>query len=163
LVVVCVVGLGLVTGSTETKWEVGVFYTLLCAFFAALHTYVLSDYASESNALVLTLTQLVIVSVIAAVGTITSHGSLYVTASPMIWGAVAMSAVLCTAIAFGMKTYAQRYISSFKAALILTLEPIFATLFAWATLGEVLRPQFYLGACLILGAILLMNIRLKNI
>jgi drug/metabolite transporter (DMT)-like permease len=71
--------------------------------------------------------------------------------------------VLCTTIAFVMQTYAQQHLTAFKAAIILTLEPVFATLFARITLAEVLHPQFYLGACLILGAIILMSIRLERV
>lgn len=162
-ILVCVAGLGLVTGNTGATWGIGVFYTLVCAFFAALHTYVLSDYAAKSNALVLTLFQLAILPVIAVVYTVALDGDLYVPAQPITWGAVVFCAVFCTTLAFWMQTYAQQYLTVFKAAMILTLEPVFTTLFAQITLDEVIRPQFYLGAFLILGAIILMNIRLERI
>jgi drug/metabolite transporter (DMT)-like permease len=163
VVLLCVVGLGLVTGGAGVTWGIGVLYTLICAFFAALHTYVLSDYASTSNALVLTLFQLVILPVVAVAYTVVVDGALHVPTQPMAWGAVVLCAIFCTTVAFGMQTYAQKHLTVFKAATILTLEPVFTTLFARLTLDEVLRPQFYLGACILLGAILIMNMRLERI
>jgi hypothetical protein len=163
VVLVCIVGLALVTGSAGVTWGVGVFYTLICAFFAALHTYVLSEYASKSNFLVLTLCQLVILPVIAVIYAVVLDGGLDVNFQPITWGTVILCAGLCTTIAFVMQTYAQQHLTAFKAAIILTLEPVFATLFARITLAEVLHPQFYLGACLILGAIILMSIRLERV
>jgi drug/metabolite transporter (DMT)-like permease len=163
MVLVCVVGLALVTGSAGVTWGVGVLYTLICAFFAALHTYVLSDYASKSNVLVLTLCQLVTLPVIAVVYAGALDGDLRMPTSPIIWSTVVLCAVFCTTVAFGMQTYAQKHLTAFKAAIILTLEPVFTTFFARVTLDEILRPQFYLGAFMILGAIILMTVRLERI
>jgi drug/metabolite transporter (DMT)-like permease len=163
MVLVCVVGLGLVTGGAGVTWEAGVFYTLLCAFFVALYTYVLSDYAAEGDALVLTLLQMVVLTVISGFCALAVDGDVCVPTQAATWWSLLLCAVLCSAIAFGMQTYAQKYITAFKASVILMLEPVFTTFFARFTLDEVLRPQFYLGACMILGAIAVMNLKLKDI
>jgi drug/metabolite transporter (DMT)-like permease len=163
LVFICVVGLGLVTGSSGVTWEAGVLYTLLCAFFVALHTWVLSDYAAEGDALVLTLLQMVILAVISGFCALAVDGDVRMPTQAATWWSLLLCAVLCSAIAFGMQTYAQKYITAFKASVILMLEPVFATLFAQIMLDEVLLPQFYVGACMILGAIALMTIRLERI
>lgn len=162
MVLVCVVGLGLVTGSAGVTWEAGVVYTLLCAFFVALHTYVLSDYAAESDALVLTLLQMGVLAVISGFCALAVDGDVRMPTQAATWWALMLCAVLCSTIAFGMQTYAQKYITAFKASVILMLEPVFTTFFAQIMLDEVLRPQFYVGACMILGAIALMNVRLER-
>ena len=47
--------------------------------------------------------------------------------------------------------------------MITTLEPVFATIFSCLLLGEVLPFSFYIGASMILGAIGLINWRLKGL
>ncbi len=162
LVLICVVGLGLVTGSSGVTWEAGVLYTLLCALFVALHTYVLSHYAAEGDALVLTLLQMVVLAVISGFCALAVDGDVRMPTQAATWWSLLLCAVLCSAIAFGMQTYAQKYVTAFKASVILMLEPVFTTFFARFMLEEALRPQFYVGACMILGAITLMNVRLER-
>ena len=162
MVLACVVGLGLVTGP-GVAWDRGVFYTLVCSFFAALHTYVLSDYASEGDPWVLTLLQMVVLSVIAAFVSVGVGGGIRLPTQSVTWGALVPCAILCSTIAFGLQTYAQQYISAFKAAVISTLEPIFAVFFASFILKETFDFQFYIGASIILGAVLFMNLRLERI
>ncbi len=163
IVLACVGGLGLVTGSSEVVWGCGVWYTLVCSFFVALHTYVLSDYASEGDPWVLTLLQMVVMSVVTACFAFVLDGDVCLPTQPATWWALILCAALCSALAFGMQAYAQQYISAFKASIILMLEPIFTVLFARFTLDEVLNAQFCIGASIILAAILLMNVRLERI
>ena len=163
MVLVCIVGLGLVTGSSGVVWERGVFYTLICSFFVALHTYVLSDYASDGDPWVLTLLQMVVLSAVSVIFAFALDGGVCLPTQLTTWWALVLCAVLCSAAAFGMQSYAQQYISAFQASVILTLEPIFTVFFARFTLDEVLNLQFYIGASIILGAVLLMNVRLDRI
>jgi len=162
MVLACVVGLALVTGP-GVAWERGVLYTLICSFFVALHTYVLSDYAAKSDPWVLTFLQMIVLAVIAAFFTFMLDGGIRMPTQAITWGVLVLCAILCSAIAFGLQAYAQRYISAFKAAVISTLEPIFAIFFARFTLNEVPNLQFYIGAGIILSAILFMNLRLERI
>lgn len=163
MVLACVSGLGLVTGSFGVVWGRGVWYTLVCSLFVALHTYVLSDYASEGDPWILTLLQMVVMSVTTACFAVALDGDVCLPTQPTTWWALVLCALLCSTIAFGMQSYAQQYISAFKASVILTLEPIFTVFFARFTLDEVLNLQFYIGASIILAAILLMNVRLERI
>ena len=163
MALICVVGLGLVTGGSGVIWEAGVLYALLCAFFVALHTYVLSDYAAEGDALVLTLLQIFVLAVISVFCALAVDGDVRMPAQAATWWSLLLCVVLCSAIAFGMQTYAQKYVTAFKTSVILMSGPVFATFFAQIMLEEVLHPQFYVGACMILSAVALMTIKLKRI
>jgi drug/metabolite transporter (DMT)-like permease len=158
MVSACIAGLALVTGSSGVTWEAGVFYTLLCAFFVALYTYALSNYAAEGDALALTLLQMAVLAVVSGFFALVFDGDLRLPTQAVTGWSLLLCAICCSTMAFGMQTYAQKYISAFKASVILTLEPIFTVFFARLTLDEVLQPQFYVGACMILGAITLMNV-----
>jgi drug/metabolite transporter (DMT)-like permease len=69
--------------------------------------------------------------------------------------ALAVTAVLATAAAFTIQSYAQRHLPASHIALIFTLEPVFAWLIALLFLGEHLGARALLGAGAILGGILM--------
>jgi len=72
-----------------------------------------------------------------------------------------ITAVLATALAFYVQARAQQYTTANRAALIFSLEPLFAALFAYWLLGDVLRAREWIGGCLILAGILVSEIRIS--
>ena len=68
------------------------------------------------------------------------------------WPVVIYTAIFCTAIAFMVQTWSQAHISSTKVAVILTMEVVFAALFAVLFGGETIRAQALLGGILVLVA-----------
>jgi len=54
---------------------------------------------------------------------------------------------------FGVQTWAQRRAAPARTALILSSEPVFAGLFAFILKGETLRPLGWVGAAVIVAAI----------
>lgn len=75
-----------------------------------------------------------------------------------IW-AVAYVAVLSTALGYTLQVAGQRHAPEVDAALILSLEAVFAALFGYLILAEQLQPVQLAGCAIILGAILLSQIR----
>lgn len=69
------------------------------------------------------------------------------------WPVVFFTAIFATAIAFMVQTWSQAHISSTKVAVILTMEVVFAALFAVLFGGETIRLQALLGGVLVLAAI----------
>jgi drug/metabolite transporter (DMT)-like permease len=70
-----------------------------------------------------------------------------------VWVALAITAVLASVVGFYVQAYAQRHASPARTALILASEPAFAGLFAWLLKGETLDAVGWLGAALIMVAI----------
>ena len=68
------------------------------------------------------------------------------------WPVVFFTAIACTAIAFMVQTWSQAHISSTKVAVILTMEVVFAAIFAVIFGGETIRIQALLGGILVLAA-----------
>jgi drug/metabolite transporter (DMT)-like permease len=60
--------------------------------------------------------------------------------------------VMITAVTIWIQTQAQRWVSASEAALLYTLEPVFASLFSFLWLREALGIRGWLGAALILSA-----------
>lgn len=78
---------------------------------------------------------------------------------PAVLIAIVAGAVLATAFAFYAQTWAQQYLSPTRAALIFALEPVFAWIVAWWWIGEVFTARAALGAALILGGVLLVELK----
>jgi len=75
--------------------------------------------------------------------------------TPGLLVALAIAAVLATAAAFSIQSWAQSILPSTHTALILTLEPVFAWLTAFLVMGERLGLRPACGAALILAGIAL--------
>ena len=75
-----------------------------------------------------------------------------------LWLALGVTSLFATALGFFIQTYAQRHASEARTALILASEPAFAGLFAYILLAETLTALGWLGAALILGSIVLVEV-----
>lgn len=73
--------------------------------------------------------------------------------------ALGVTAVLATAAAFAIQNIAQRHTTPTHTALIFSSEPVFAAAFAWLLAGERFGVRAIFGAGLILGGILLAELR----
>jgi drug/metabolite transporter (DMT)-like permease len=78
--------------------------------------------------------------------------------TPWLLLALLITAVLATAVAFTVQSWAQRYLPATHTALILAFEPVFAWITAFLVLGERLGHRGTTGALLILGGIALTEI-----
>jgi drug/metabolite transporter (DMT)-like permease len=73
-----------------------------------------------------------------------------------------VTGVLATAVAFYVQARAQQFTTANRAALIFSLEPFFAALFAYWLLGQVLTLREWVGGTLILAGILVSELRLSS-
>lgn len=84
----------------------------------------------------------------------------------MVWSAALafylfMTGALATALAFYVQASAQRLTTPNRAALIFSLEPVFAALFAYWILGHRLALQEWIGGALVLAGILISELRIS--
>ncbi|MHB2024555.1 MAG: DMT family transporter, partial [Mycobacteriales bacterium] len=77
---------------------------------------------------------------------------------PGVWGALILTALAATALAFVVQTWAQSLLSPTRAAVIMTMEPVFAGIFGVAVAGERLGARDAAGAALVLAAMLLTEV-----
>jgi drug/metabolite transporter (DMT)-like permease len=68
---------------------------------------------------------------------------------------IAICAVLATALAFSIQLWAQQYTTSSHAAILFTLEPVFASVTSYILLRERLGRRALLGAGFVLAGILI--------
>lgn len=128
------------------------------AFFWAFHVVMLGKFASRYDALRFSAGQFLVSGVLnIGVGAFTET-------IPMaqIWlfaGAVLYTAIFSVAVGYTLQVWAQRHTPPTDAAILLSLEAVFAVLFGWLLLGEVLSPVQAIGCGLIFIAVLLAQIR----
>ena len=75
-----------------------------------------------------------------------------------VWGALLLTALAATAVAFVVQTWAQAHLSPTRAAVVMTMEPVFAGVFAVAVGGERLGWRVAVGGVLVLAAMLLVEV-----
>lgn len=68
---------------------------------------------------------------------------------------VAVCAIFATAVAFSIQLWAQQYTTPGHAAILFTLEPVFAVLTSYIFLGERLAARALIGAAFVLAGILI--------
>jgi drug/metabolite transporter (DMT)-like permease len=149
-VAAAVSGLWLLSGGGGNGgWNLGDTLVLLGAFAYSAHMIVLGSIGRGRDMRPLTLVQLATVTVVcAAVGLVAEHPSVPTGAG--LWVSLLVTGVLASAVAFAVQTYAQKYLSPTRTALILICEPAFGGLFSWLLVGESLGPAGLAGAALIL-------------
>lgn len=75
--------------------------------------------------------------------------------------AVLWSGVLTIGLGFTLQAFAQRKAHPARASIIMSLEAVFAALFGWLFLREVLSAREFLGAALMLAAMIIAQLRFK--
>ncbi len=153
--VLAVVGLWLLTGSAPWNLGTGDLLVLLCSVFVALHVLGLDALTAGVDARALTFVQVATMAGLAGVGSLAFEPVTW----PRTWsaglaGAVLITAVFATVYAFWIMTTYQRYTTPARAALIYTLEPVFAALFSVWLAGERLTPAAWAGGLLIVAGTL---------
>jgi drug/metabolite transporter (DMT)-like permease len=74
------------------------------------------------------------------------------------WGALLYMAVVAGAMALVVQTWAQAHLTATRAAIIMTMEPVFAGLFAVLLGGERLGPRVVVGGAMVLTAMYLVEL-----
>jgi drug/metabolite transporter (DMT)-like permease len=75
-----------------------------------------------------------------------------------VWGALIVTSLIASALGFLVQSYAQRYASPPRTALILAAEPAFAGLFGYLLQDEHLSAVAWTGALMIMVAIVLVEV-----
>jgi drug/metabolite transporter (DMT)-like permease len=128
----------------------GEMLVLASAFFFAAHIIALGKWSSGRDAYAMTVVQLAVCALMSGLASIPEGYA----APPDygVWAVVIFTAVICTAVAFVVQTWSQAHMTTSKVAVILTMEVVFAALFAVVFGGELLTLQATLGGLMVLIA-----------
>lgn len=153
--VLCVAGIGFVAldagfGEVNT----GDVLTIFSGVFYALQIILMEQYISGCDSLSVSAVEFSTAAVICLVGTFAFEGTPVMPASGQIF-AVLYLAVMCTALCFFLQAWGMKYTPSSTAAMIMTLEAVFGTIFSVILYHEQVTPRLLAGFALIFVAVVL--------
>jgi drug/metabolite transporter (DMT)-like permease len=147
-------GLALIS-ITGVAIELGQIWGILCAILFAVHIVGLGAWSPGRDAYALTVVQLAAAGVVCWIGALAD--GYQAPPSDDVWFAVLFTAVLATALAFFVQTWAQSIMDASRVAIILTSEVVFAAAISVAVGQEVLTLKTLLGGALMMAAMLLVE------
>ena len=124
--------------------------TLLAAVFYALHIVGLGRYSSPAGAAGLCAVQMVAIAVVSLVAA--APGGIDLPPGPGAWLSVLYMALIAGAVSIWAQTWSQSHLPATRAAIVMTLEPVFAAGFAVALGGESMTLRMVLGGAMVLAA-----------
>ena len=142
-------------GGEGSQWS-GDALVFLCACSFSMHILVTDRAIERHHYGALLAVQLGVTGVV-CLALATAQGDLVMPRSGTVWSALVVTSLFASALGFFVQTYAQRHASPARTALILTSEPVFAGFFAYVLQGETLTLLAWLGAALIMLAIVLVE------
>ncbi|MCX9155621.1 DMT family transporter [Niveibacterium sp. 24ML] len=152
-------GIGLLSWEGGGNW-IGDGITLLCALSYAIYVILLSRRAPAHHPRTLAATQIVLMAAFALVWMLASglSGDRLATLPARLettWLPILYLGLVASAGMLFLQAVAQRHVSAEKAAVIYAMEPVFAALFGWLWLAEMLGGRGMLGGALVVIAVVL--------
>lgn len=160
--IVCFIGIGLLTYKPGggSSLSVGDFLTLLCALFFAFHIVAVGHYAKRVNTYFLVFIQMLVATVCSFLCMLVVGQNV----TDLYQGAQGFTAVMylglfSTCVCFFIQNMAQRFTSSTKTAIFLSLESLFGTAFSVLLGYEPITATLFVGGLLIFSAIIITEVK----
>ncbi len=147
------VGLALLSLQADLSVGLGDLLVLACAVSFAAHILLVGRLAPNWQPLHLAFVQIATVALLSSGVALTLERPLSLPAGN-VWFAVAFTGLLATSLAFFLQSRAQQATTPTHTALIFAAEPVFAGLFSFLLIGEILGPRQIIGCTLILAGML---------
>ena len=159
---IAVVGLYLLSFSGNTQINIGDILMLICAVMFAVQILAVDHFASDVDAVRLNCIQAGVVAVLSSVITLFTE-EVQLTALLDCWLPLCYTGFLSMGVAYSLQIIGQKHVDPTPAALIMSLEAVFATLFGWLLLKEVMTLNEILGCVMIFIAVVLSQIPVKSL
>lgn len=152
-VVLACIGAFLLSTGGRFELRIGDALELIGALFWTFHVIILGKYASKFEAMTFSLGQLIVCGLLnLGVGVIVEPA---LSLHPPLLLAIAYTAVFSLGLCYTLQVWAQKHTPPADAALILSLESVFAVLAGWLLLNETLIVIQIVGCLLIFIAVML--------
>lgn len=154
--VMSVFGVALLSLNGNFTVSLGDGLTLFCAVGFAFQIFFTSEFVKKYPASVLNTVQMFTAFVLSAISLmIFGENDFQVTTQG--WLSALYLGVVSTTICYLLQTACQKYIDETKAAIILSMESVFGTIFSILILHEVVTVRMIIGCAVILAAVIISN------
>ena len=151
--IMSVIGVALLSLNGNLTLSLGDGLTLLCAVGFAFQIF----FTGEFPASVLNMVQMITAFVLSAVSlVIFGENDFQVTTQG--WLSVLYLGVISTTVCYLLQTACQKYVDETKAAIVLSMESVFGTIFSIIILHEVITLRMVIGCATILAAVIISNL-----
>ena len=136
----------------------GDYWVLASSVFWALHIIYVGKTAKNHDPLRLSIIQFYTCAILSFIAALVFEPIIFsdiVTGVKGAWLEIAYSSIASVAIAFTLQVFAQQSVPSHHAAMILSLEAVFAVIGGVLLIGEILTPRMMFGFALIFAGIIL--------
>ncbi len=130
--------------------------TLASAGLYALHIVGLGRYSTAESATGLATVQAFVIAVVTFVAAV--PGGITLPQGGGQWSSLLYMALVAGAVALWAQTWAQSHLPATRAAIVMTMEPVFATFFAVLLGGESLTGRMVLGGAMVLAAMYVVEV-----
>ena len=130
--------------------------TLVAAMLYALHIVGLGAWSTPHEALGMSIVQLVVITLVCLAAT--APDGIVLPANPRDWLSVVYMALFAGALALVGQTWAQAHLAPTRSAIIMSMEPVFAALFAVLLGGESFTVRMVTGGLMVLAAMLVVEL-----
>lgn len=152
-VLLCFIGAAMLSLNGGIRIGIGDSLTLICAIFFAAHIVAIGYFIEKHDPIILTILQVGVSAVLSIISVLIFEKAPLVI-NPKGIAATLYLAVFSTLIAFLIQNVAQKYTSSTRAAIIMSMESVFGTIFPVIFLGDVFTIKMVFGCILIFAAII---------
>ena len=130
--------------------------TLVSAILYALHIVGLGAWSTARDAVGMSILQLVVIAVLCTVATLPD--GIVLPPTPRDWLSVLYMALVAGGLAMLAQTWAQAHLTPTRTAIIMSMEPVFASFFAVLLGGESVTTRLLLGGSMVLTAMLVVEL-----
>ena len=139
----------------------GELITLASAILYALHIVGLGAWSTAQDAVGMTILQIIVIAVICTLAT--AHDGIVLPDRTSDWVSVVYMAVVVGALGLLAQTWAQAHLPPTRSAIIMSMEPVFASLFAVWLGGEDVTTRLLLGGSMVLVAMLTVELAPRRV
>lgn len=158
--ILALIGIGILSLNGNLTLGFGDGLTLICAICFAFQIFFTGEFVKEYDVMTLTALQMIVAFLLSIV-VILFVEDIHFQVSRFGLLSVIYLGVFSTTVAFLLQTISQKYTDETKAALVLSLESIFGTLFSILLVHEKITARMTIGCMLILGAVIIAETKLK--
>lgn len=154
---IVLIGLFLLTYDFDTSVNIGDLITIITAVTYAIHVILAGRYVNKTETLSLVTYQFFAASIVSLIAwLLTNPSDLNISLKDSV--SIIYLGLIGTLFCYFITVWVQKYVSSLKVVIIFSLEPVFAVIFSYFLINEILNIKEILGASLILIGVIIHGI-----
>lgn len=152
-----VAGVALLSLDRNFSLGLGDGLTLICAVGFAFQIFLTSEFVKKYRTTVLNFVQMT-TAFLLSVLCLAAFGEADFAVTSKGWLSVLYLGVISTTVCYLLQTVSQKYVDETKAAIILSMESVFGTVFSIIILREIITLRMVIGSAVILVAVIVSNL-----